>query len=146
MRYVGIDWAPAGRRGARLIVRGELTEGTVSVDADGLARLLPTLGRDAYGCVEMMSGAGWVREQWGACGWRFAVADARRVKATAPLAGKTDRGDARVLAQRARRDVVAEVWVASRGDRQLRERLRRRDPCGVLKTCARNRMVGLLTQ
>lgn len=92
-----------------------MVEGTVSADQDGLARLVHTLGPDAYGCVEMMSGAVWVREQLQACGWRFAVADAK-VKAIAPLACKTDKVDARVLAQLAARDRVPELWVRSLSD------------------------------
>ena len=94
----------------------------------------------------MMSGAVWVREQLRACGWEFQIADARKVKAIAPLACKTDRVDARVLAQLARRDLVPELWVPSLGDRELRERLRRRAHLVRLKTSARSRMFGLLTQ
>jgi transposase len=146
MQYVGIDWGTRRAAWCAFDDRGELTEGMVSADADGLARLVHKLGPDAYGCVEMMSGAVWVREQLQACGWQFAVADARKVKAIAPLACKTDKVDARVLAQLARRDLVPEVWVPSLGDRELRERLRRRDHLVRLKTSARNRMFGLLTQ
>jgi transposase len=62
----------------------------------------------------MMSGAVWVRERLRACGWEFQIADVRKVKAIAPLACKTDRVDARVLAQLARRDLVPEVWVRHR--------------------------------
>ena len=109
MQYVGIDWGTRRAAWCSLDERGEMVEGTVSADADGLARLVHTLGPDAYGCVEMMSGAVWVREQLQACGWRFAVADARKVKAIAPLACKTDRVDARVLAQFAARDLVPGV-------------------------------------
>lgn len=78
--------------------------------------------------------------------WPFAVADARKVKGIAPLAGKTDRVDARVLAQLARRDLVPELWVLSLSDRELRQRLRRRGHQVRLKTSARNRMFGVLTQ
>jgi transposase len=94
----------------------------------------------------MMSGAVWVRERLRACGWEFQIADARKVKAIAPLACKTDRVDARVLAQLARRDLIPAVWVPSLSDRELRERLRRRAHLVRLKTSARNRMFGLLTQ
>ena len=131
---------PAGRRGARL---------TSAVGWSKAAWLRPTrtvcggwrhtLGPDAYGCVEMMSGAVWVREQLQACGWRFAVADARKVKAIAPLACKTDKVDARVLAQLAARDLVPELWVPSLADRELRERLRRR---GHWCVCGPRRVIG----
>jgi transposase len=74
------------------------------------------------------------------------LADARKVKAIAPLACKTDRVDARVLADLARRDLVPEVWVPSLEDRANRERLRRRGHLVRLRTSARNRIFGLLTQ
>jgi transposase len=146
MQYLGIDWGTRKAAWCAVDERGELVEGTVPADEDGLARLVHTLGPDVRGCVEMMSGAVWVREQLRACGWEFAVADARKVKAIAPLACKTDRVDARVLAQLARRDLVPELWVPSLSDRELRERLRRRAHLVRLKTSARNRMFGLLTQ
>jgi transposase len=53
------------------------------------------------------------------------VADARRLRALAPLAAKTDRIDARVLAELARRELVPEVWVPSVADRALLEQLLR---------------------
>jgi hypothetical protein len=39
-----------------------------------------------------------VRDSLAACGWEIEIADARKVKAIAPLACKTDRVDACVLA------------------------------------------------
>lgn len=146
MQYLGIDWGTRRAAWCAVDERGELVEGMVPADEDGLARLVHTLGPDVRGCVEMMSGAVWVRERLRACGWDFQIADARKVKAIAPLACKTDRVDARVLAQLAGRDLVPEVWVPSLSDRELRERLRRRAHLVRLKTSARNRMFGLLTQ
>ena len=94
----------------------------------------------------MMSGAVWVRDRLAACGWEIQIAEPRKVKALAPLACKTDRVDARVLAVLVRRDLVPEVWVPSLGDRELRERLRRRTHLVKLRTSATNRAFGLLTQ
>jgi len=146
MQYLGIDWGTRRAAWCAVDERGELVEGMIPADEDGLARLVHTLGPEVRGCVEMMSGAVWVRERLRACGWEFQIADARKVKAIAPLACKTDQVDARVLAQLARRDLVPEVWVPSLSDRELRERLRRRAHLVRLKTSARNRMFGLLTQ
>jgi transposase len=146
MQYLGIDWGTRKAAWCAVDERGELVEGVIPADEDGLARLVHRLGPEVRGCVEMMSGAVWVREQLCACGWEFQIADARKVKAIAPLACKTDRVDARVLAQLVRRDLVPEVWVPSLSDRELRERLRRRAHLVRLKTSARNRMFGLLTQ
>ena len=93
-----------------------------------------------------MSGAVWVRDRLAECGWTIEIADARKVKAIAPLACKTDRVDARVLADLARRDLVPTVWVPSLDDRAIRERLRRRAHLIRLRTSAINRTFGLLTQ
>jgi hypothetical protein len=49
------------------------------------------LGDEVKACLEMMSGALWVRDELVACGWQVEVADARKVKTVAPLAAKTDK-------------------------------------------------------
>src|SRR5215203_1384541 len=118
----------------------------IAADEDGLLRLVARLGPDVYGCIEMMSGAAWVRDRLGQCGWTIEIADARNVKAIAPLACKTDRVDARVLADLARRDLVPVLWVPSLDDRAIRERLRRRAHLIRLRTSAINRTFGIQTQ
>ncbi len=118
----------------------------IPADEGGLLRLVAQLGPDVHGCIEMMSGAVWVRDRLAECGWAIEIADARKVKALAPLACKTDRVDARVLADLARRDLVPAVWVPSLDDRAIRERLRRRSHLIRLRTSAVNRSFGLLTQ
>ena len=57
-------------------------------------------------------------------GWDVRVADAQRAKALAPLACKTDRIDAWVLSDLARRDLVPEVWLPDPDVRAERERAR----------------------
>ena len=146
MHYLVIDWGTRRAAWCALTPAGELTEGVISADEDGLARLVARLGPDVYGCIEMMSGAVWVRDRLAACGWAIEIGDARKVKAVAPLACKTDRVDARVLAELARRDLVPTVWVPSLDDRAIRERLRRRSHLIRLRTSAINRSFGLLTQ
>ena len=44
-------------------------------------------------------------------GWEVLVADAQKVKGLAPLACKTDRIDAWVLAELARRELVPAIWL-----------------------------------
>lgn len=146
MQYLGIDWGTRKAAWCALDDHGQLTEGVMPAEEDGLARLVHTLGPDVRGCVEMMSGAVWVRDRLATAGWEMQIADARKVKAIAPLACKTDRVDARVLAELVRRDLVPEVWVPTLDDRELRERLRRRTHLVRLKTSATNRTFGLLTQ
>ena len=146
MQYLGIDWGTRRAAWCALTAAGELTEGVISADEDGLTRLVARLGPDVRGCIEMMSGAVWVRDRLAECGWTIEVADARKVKAIAPLACKTDRVDARVLADLVRRDLVPTVWVPPLDDRAIRERLRRRSHLIRLRTSSINRTFGLLTQ
>jgi transposase len=145
--HVGIDWAYRRAAWCALSASGEIVEeGVVAADEDGLARLVLKLGTDVNACVEMMSGAIWVRDQLAAAGWRVQIAHARKVRDVAPLACKTDKVDARVLAELCRRDLVPELWIASLDDRAARERLKRRMHLVRLRTSAKNRIFGLLTQ
>jgi transposase len=147
MQYVGIDWAY--RRAAWCAKQADGTiagEGLVPADEDGLARLVIELGAEVRACLEMMSGAVWVRDRLSGAGWQVEVADARKVKNVAPLACKTDRVDARVLAELCRRELVPALWIPSLEERALRERLKRRLHLVRLRTSAKNRIFGLLTQ
>ena len=147
MNYVGIDWAYGRAAFCAMGDSGQIqAEGLIPADEDGLAKLVLSLGTEVQACVEMMSGAVWVRDQLHCAGWEVKVAHARKVRDVAPLACKTDKVDARVLAELCRRDLVPEVWVASVEDRALRELLRRRVYLVKLRTSARNRIFGLLTQ
>jgi transposase len=147
MNYVGIDWAYGRAAFCAVGEAGTIArEGLIRADEDGLAKLVLELGTDVRACVEMMSGAVWVRDQLELAGWSVQVAHARKVRDVAPLACKTDKVDARVLAELCRRDLVPALWVPSLADRALRERLRRRGHLVKTRTSARNRIFGLLTQ
>jgi transposase len=147
VEYLGIDWSYRRAAWCSLSDAGVLVgEGAVPADADGLARLVIDRGVDVRAVVEMMSGAIWVRDQLAAAGWRVQIAHARKVRDVAPLACKTDKVDARVLAELARRDLVPELWVPSLDDRALRERLRRRMHLVRMRASAMNRIFGLQTQ
>ena len=70
MQYLGIDWGTRKAAWCAVDERGHIIqEGFVPADEDGLARLVVRLGPDVYGCIEMMSGAVWVRDrlQAGGC-------------------------------------------------------------------------------
>jgi PhnB protein len=90
----------------------------------------------------MMSGAVWVRERLAEAGWDVEVADAGKVKNVAPLACKTDRVDARVLAELCRRELVPALWIPPLEERVLRERLKRWLHLVHLRTLAKNRARG----
>ena len=64
-----------------------------------------------------MNGARFVHDELVAHGWEVLIADAERVKGLAPLACKTDKVDARVLAELSFRDLVPAIWLP---DPQLR--------------------------
>ena len=147
MKYVGLDWAYRAAQWCALSPGGEIVgEGRIAADRDGLARLVFELGDEVKACLEMMSGALWVRDQLVACGWQVEVADARKVKTVAPLAAKTDKVDARLLSELSRRELVPALWLPSLDERALRERLRRRMHLVRLRTSAKARIAGLQTQ
>src|SRR5215218_1766260 len=136
MQYVGIDWAYRHARWCAISEHGEVTaEATTPADEDGLLRLVARLGPEVKACVGMMSGAVWVRDRLERAGWRVEVADARKVKALAPLAAKTDKVDARVLATLCYSDLVPAVWIpfaAGAGAERAAQAPRAPDPPAVL--------------
>ncbi len=68
-----------------------------------------------------MNGARFVHDTLEAQGWDVLVADAQRVKGLAPLACKTDKIDARVLAELSFRDLVPAIWLPDPQVRRERE-------------------------
>jgi transposase len=94
-------------------------------DGDGLRGLgerLARHGETIYAAIESMNGARFVHDQLERVGWTVEVADAVRVKGLAPLACKTDKIDAWVLAELCRRDLVPAIWLPTpqvRADREL---------------------------
>jgi hypothetical protein len=78
-------------------------------------------GSAVRGIVESMNGARFVHDQLEEHGWDVLIADAHKVKGLAPLACKTDKIDARVLAQLSARDLAPEIWLPDPGIRRERE-------------------------
>jgi transposase len=71
-----------------------------------------------------MNGARFVHDRLELAGWQVEIADAQKVKGLAPLACKTDRIDAWVLAELARRELVPAIWLPDPAVRGERERAR----------------------
>jgi transposase len=71
-----------------------------------------------------MNGARFVHDQLELRGWEVEIADAVKVKGLAPLACKTDRIDAWVLAELSRRELVPAIWLPDPSVRADRERAR----------------------
>jgi transposase len=132
MLYAGLDLSRTrvdvhvlDQAGARVWV------GVASPDRDGL-RLLVERVAGAVSCeggpppvraaIESMTGARFVHDVLEGLGWQVEVGDAQRVKGFAPLACKTDKIDAWVLAELCRRELVPAIWLpdpATRGAREL---------------------------
>jgi len=74
--------------------------------------------------IEAMNGARFVHDTLELAGWDVEIADAQKVKGLAPLACKTDRIDAWVLAELSRRDLVPAIWLPDPAVRAHRERAR----------------------
>src|SRR6266545_4211250 len=101
--------------------------GATPPDVDGLHHLSERLARHGApvrAAIESMNGARFVRDQLELAGWRVEIADAQKVKGLAPLACKTDRIDAWVLAELCRRDLVPAIWLPDPQVRAERERAR----------------------
>ncbi len=130
MLHVGLDLSRKRLDVCLLDGAGErVWEGATPPDADGLdgfarrvdRRLGPVAVRAA---IESMTGARFVHDTLERCGWEVEVADAIKVKGLAPLACKTDKIDAWVLAELSRRELVPAIWLPGFEVRQERERAR----------------------
>ena len=128
MLYAGLDLSRKRVDVCLLDERGERVAVTAAPpDGDGLRGLADRLagrGEPIYAALESMNGARFVHDELERCGWRVDLADAQKVKGLAPLAAKTDRIDAYVLAELARRDLVPAIWLPTPGVRAERERAR----------------------
>ncbi|MCA1680716.1 MAG: IS110 family transposase [Actinobacteria bacterium] len=128
MLYAGLDLSRKRLDFRLLDQAGETVDlGAAPPDADGLRGLAAHVERFAEpvrAAIESMNGARFVHDQLELAGWQVEIADAVRVKGLAPLACKTDRIDAWVLAELARRDLVPAIWLPDPSVRAERERAR----------------------
>src|SRR6266568_9693162 len=126
MFYAGLDLSRKRLDVQVLDEGGEaVAERAIGPDADGLHSLATTLGLSPVrAAVESMTSARFIHDQLELHGWDVEVADAAKVKGLAPLACKTDKIDAWVLAELCRRDLVPAIWLPSPGVRAERERAR----------------------
>jgi transposase len=128
MLYAGLDLSRQ-----RLDVHLLREDGTtalvtaVTPDADALRTLVRRVAREGEpvrATIESMNGGRFVHDQLEFSGWEVLIADAAKVKGLAPLAAKTDKIDAWVLAELTRRALVPEIWLPTPEVRAERERAR----------------------
>jgi transposase len=144
MLHVGLDLSRRRLDYDLLCEDGSRIErGAVSPDADGLRGLAGRVAeyREAVcAAIESMNGARFVHDRLEEQGWQVEIADAQKVKGLAPLACKTDRIDAWVLAELSRRDLVPGIWLPDPQVRGERERARFRLHLVRHRTALKNRV------
>jgi len=131
MLHAGLDLSRRRLDYCLLDELGERVEvGAAPPDADGLDGFARRVERrygpmvEVNAAIESMTGARFVHDTLQRCGWEVEVADAIKVKGLAPLACKTDKIDAWVLAELSRRELVPAIWLPDFTVRQERERAR----------------------
>ena len=102
MLYAGLDLSRK-RLDCHLLDQAGVSVGVgaATPNADGLRTLAARLGRFGLpirAAIESMNGARFVHDQLELLGWEVEIADAVKIRGLAPLACKTDRIDAWVLA------------------------------------------------
>jgi transposase len=127
MLYAGLDLSRKRLDFCLLDEAGEAVQvGAAPPDADGLrglAERVASHGQPVRAAIESMNGARFVHDRLELCGWEVEIADALKVKGLAPLACKTDRIDAWVLAE-LWRGLVPAIWLPDPAVRAERERAR----------------------
>jgi transposase len=128
MLYAGLDLSRR-RLDVHLLREDGSTALAVAVAPDGdalrgLARRVAAEGEPVRATVEGMTGSRFIHDELELAGWDVLIADAQRVRGLAPLAAKTDKIDAFVLAELTRRSLVPEIWLPTPEVRSERERAR----------------------
>jgi transposase len=145
MLHAGLDLSRKKLDVCLLSEQGEHLDQLVSPpDGDALGTLARRIGethrQPVRGVIESMTGARFVRDTLEALGWEVLVADAQKVKGLAPLACKTDRIDAQVLAVLSHRDLVPAIWLPDPRVREERELARFRLQLVKHKSALKNRV------
>jgi transposase len=144
MLHAGLDLSRRKVDVCLLSSEGEIVDEWASPpDADGLRGLAARTamwGSPVRGVIESMNGARFVHDRLEEHGWEVLIADATKVKGLAPLACKTDKIDARVLATLSARDLVPEIWLPDPSIRRERELARFRLHLVRHRTTLKNRI------
>ena len=142
MLHAGLDLSRRRLDVCLLDDAGELVAQTAAApDADGLRHLAMRVkaGR-VRAVIESMNGARFVHDTLEELGWEVLIADAQKVKGLAPLACKTDKIEARVLALLSQRDWVPAIWLPDPTIRRERELARFRLHLVRHRTMLKNRI------
>lgn len=133
--YIGVDLHKTFFQACALTASGErLWEGRVPRTAEGLTRFVGRMGPDAAVAVEACGPTWPFVDALGTTGTPVCVVDPRKTKLKAGFAAKTDRLDARRLADALRRDSVGSIYIPPPAIRELREVCRGRHQVVRLRT------------
>jgi transposase len=144
--FVGLDFARKRMVWCGLWRDGSVAgEGVVASTERGVLALAEEVagvgGGVPVAVVESMTGTRWLHDLLeGGYGWDVRIADAAKARLLAPLACKTDRIDAAVLASLGRLDLVPEIWLADAKTRSAREVARFRLHLVAHRTMLKNRI------
>jgi len=147
MNYVGLDVHKAYCQAAILDEQGELVaEKKIQTDERGFKQLAKAIEKGSSIVMEASCSFYTPYEYFAGRGYDVKVAHPKNVKAIASSKVKTDKIDARILADLLRADLIPESYVPDRGIRQLRELLTHRQGLVKMRTEAKNRIHSILTK
>ncbi len=142
MRTIGID---VHKRFAEVAVVEDGEVGRLGrIAIEQLDAFAASLRADDHVVIESTALTWSVVDVLGRHAGRVTVSNPMRTKAIASAKVKTDKVDARVLAQLGAADFVAEVWVPDRDTRALRRRIAHRQGLVRQRTVLRNQVHGIL--
>lgn len=142
MMHAGLDFSRKRLEVQLISDQGERLHFAVLPTIDGLRELVARVGHQqpVRAVIESMTGARFIHDQLELLGWEVLIADAVKTKGLAPLACKTDRIDALVLAQLSRLNLVPEIWLPDPTVRADREQARWRLHLVRHRTALKNRI------
>lgn len=144
-QYIGVDLHKASFQVCAMARTDQrLGEGRFPRSPDGMAAFLARCQPTMAVAVEATRPTWSFVDQIGAHVGRVCVVDTRKTKLKAGYAAKTDRLDARRLADALRRDSVVSIYVPSPAIRELRELCRHRLALTQLRTRVLQRLRALL--
>lgn len=144
-QYIGVDLHKAFFQACAITVKGErLWEGRFTRTAEDITRFVERCGVRAAVAVEATTPTWHFVDQITDRVGTICVVDTRKTKLKAGYAAKTDRLDARRLADALRRESVVSIYIPSPAIRELRELCRHRLLLTQMRTRVLQRMRALL--
>jgi transposase len=147
MNYVGLDVHKEYCQAAILNEQGELVEEKrIQTSEQGFKQLARAIDKGSSIVMEASCSFYTPHDYFSGRGYDVRVAHPKNVKAIASSKVKTDKIDAKILADLLRANLIPEIYVPDRGIRQLRDLLTHRQGLVKMRTEAKNRIHAVLTK